>query len=227
MYENARREEDCSARLKLLTLFFQGADEGMDFARTDKGELRRFCRKKRAELSSGEEGARRALRLQRRLLESELWRRSRTVALYVAVKGEADTSLLLREAWNGGRTVFLPRCRDDEPGVMDMIACSGPGELERSHFGIPEPRLTEESRLLSERELADEEGTLIVVPALAFDRQGFRLGYGGGYYDRMLDVARCGSVGLAFQDLLFNRLPHEVWDRPARAVCTEEELLCL
>lgn len=198
-----------------------------DFTGMEKGELRRMFRTRRAALSSGEEGACRSLRLQKRLLASELWKRSRVVVLYVAVKGEVDTSLLLRDAWDSGRLVYLPRCRDDEPGAMDMIACADPAELTVSRFGIPEPPLNRNSRLLSAHELADGAETLMVVPALAFDRQGFRLGYGGGYYDRMLDVARCASVGLAFHELLVHRLPRNAWDRPARAVCTEEELLCL
>jgi 5-formyltetrahydrofolate cyclo-ligase len=73
----------------------------------------------------------------------------------------------------------------------------------------------------------EEGGTLIVVPALAFDRHGFRLGYGGGYYDRLLAKARCASVGLAFHETLLRTLPREAWDRPVTAVCTEEEMLCL
>ncbi len=199
----------------------------MDIAGTDKKQLRSFLKKRRMELSSGEEGRNRNLRMQERLLESGLWKRSRAVALYVSVKGEADTSLLLREAWRDGKQVFLPRCRREEPGSMDMIACLGPEGLEVSGFGIPEPRLEENSRLLSFADLTAGESTLVVVPALAFDREGFRLGYGGGYYDRMLAAAQCPSVGLAFHELLLNRLPRDPWDRPVGAVCTEEEFLCL
>ena len=192
----------------------------------NKAELRRLLRERRIFLSGGEEGARRSRRMQERLTASDLWRGSRAVALYVSVRGEPGTELLLREAWNSGMTVFLPRCRSGEKGVMDMIACAGPEKLENSRFGIPEPRLEEHSRLLSAEELSDPH-TLVVVPALAFDREGFRLGYGGGYYDRFLAGARCMSVGLAYHELLLEHLPHDVWDRPAGAVCTEEELLCL
>lgn len=199
----------------------------VDISGMNKKELRALLRKRRGELSSGPSGAERSCRMQKRLLESAFWQKSRVVALYVSVKGEADTSLLLRAAWSGGKTVFLPRCRKAEPGNMDMIACSGPESLEVSDFGIPEPVLNADSRLLSPEELTGGEKTLIVVPALAFDREGCRLGYGGGYYDRMLSVSRCASVGLAFHDLLLERLPHDAWDRPVAAVCTEEELLCL
>ncbi len=193
----------------------------------DKSELRRRLRKRRTELSSGEEGRARCLAVDMRLLESPFWQRSRRVVLYVSVKGEVDTALLLERAWKEGREVFLPRCRPEEPGRMDMIACRGPEELVPSSFGIPEPVLSAESRLLSLRDLSDGDRTLIVVPGLAFDRDGFRLGYGGGYYDRMLALSRCPGVGLTFHDLLLERLPRDAWDRSVKAVCTEEELLCL
>lgn len=199
----------------------------MNISGMNKKELRVFLRKRRGELSSGPAGAERSRRMQKRLLESTFWRKSLVVTLYVAVKGEADTSLLLRAAWSEGKTVFLPRCRRDEPGTMDMIACSGPQALEVSAFGIPEPERKANSRLLSAAELTGGEKTLIIVPALAFDREGYRLGYGGGYYDRMLSEARCTSVGLTFHGLLQDRLPRDSWDRPVGAVCTEEELLCL
>lgn len=197
-----------------------------DLADLDKGELRRRLGRKRAELAAGDAGRRRSLAAQRRLMESAFWRNCRRIVLYAAVRGEADTALLLDQAWNDGREVFLPRCRPGEAGRMDMIACRGREELVLSRFGIPEPVLSGTSRILSDRELTDQR-TLIVVPALAFDKQGYRLGYGGGYYDRMLAVAGCPSVGLTFHELLLERLPREAWDRPAGAVCTEEELLCL
>jgi len=197
----------------------------MDVSGKDKGSLRRALRAVRQNLSAGEEGRLRCLRMQKRLLESRLWQTARRVLLYVAVKGEADTAFLLADAWRCGREVWLPRCRPEEPGVMDMIACSGEEELTVSSFGIPEPRLHRDTKVLSAAECGPE--TLVVVPALAFDRQGFRIGYGGGYYDRLLARAGCASVGLAFHELLFDRLPHEDWDIPAGAVCTEEELLCL
>lgn len=199
----------------------------MSDAREEKRRLRVLLRKKRGALGTGEEGARRSERLQKRLMADERWQKSRRVVLYVSVRSEAGTSLLLDEAWRSQKTVFLPRCRPDEPGVMDMLLCRGPHELEVSSFGIPQPRPDTHARRLSEEELCAGEETLIVVPALAFDREGFRLGYGGGYYDRLLALARCTSVGLAFHDLVLNSLPRDGWDRPVGAVCTEEELLCL
>lgn len=192
----------------------------------EKKYLRQVLRRQRSALAEGEQGEVRCRRIQERLLRSEFWKQSRRILLYVSVRGEADTSLLIRTALGEGRELFLPRCRPDSPGMMDFIRHTAGDALEPSAFGIPEPVLSPSSRLLMDGELEDA-GTLIIVPALAFDRCGFRLGYGGGYYDRFLAKARCASVGLAFHETLLRTLPREAWDRPVTAVCTEEEMLCL
>lgn len=196
----------------------------------DKPSLRSSLRAQRLALASGPEGAERCQRMQERLLASDVWRKCRRVAAYVAVKGEAETRMILEEALCSGRELFLPRCRvkgeEGWPGTMDFFACSDLGALQKSAFGIPEPVPGPESRMLMPEAL-HEPDTLIIVPALAFDRSGYRLGYGGGYYDRMLASASCPCVGLAFHALLVDALPQEEWDRPVSAICTEEVLLCL
>lgn len=192
-----------------------------------KADLRRQFRTRRRALSEGPEGRERCRRLQCRLLASSLWKRCRRVALYSAVNGEPDTALLLDAAWKSGREVFLPRCRPDQPGEMDMIACTGPEALVVSRLGIPEPVREAGSHVLSEDDCHAGAATLIVTPALTFDRQGYRLGYGGGYYDRLFARAACSSVGLTFHDLLEAELPHDPWDKPVKAICTEDEMLLL
>ena len=195
---------------------------------TDKNVLRSAFRARRLALASSPEGALRARRMQERLLASPFWQDCRRVAAYVAVKGEADTSLILAEAKRSGRQLFLPRCRrkgeDGWPGTMDLLLCREDTPLELSPFGIPEPGPDATRLTMSE---LDSPDTLLLVPALAFDFGGFRLGYGGGYYDRVLSRAACPGVGLTFHELLVPELPREPWDRPVRAVCTEEILLCL
>ena len=197
---------------------------------SEKSSLRRTLRSRRSVLSSGEEGTLRSRQAQERLLASRFWRECRHVAAYVSVKGEPGTELILQETLSSGRELFLPRCRvqgeEGWPGAMDFIFCSGLDALAPCGFGIPEPQLLPQSRLLTEEELCRPD-TLVIVPALAFDRRGFRIGYGGGYYDRLLERASCPTVGLTFHELIQQELPREPWDRSVLAVCTEEELLCV
>lgn len=196
----------------------------------EKTILRKELRARRMRLFSSPEGGLRSRLMQERLLASPQWQACRRVAAYVSVNSEAGTELIVAEALRSGRELFLPRCRvqgeEGWPGGMDFIACRSVESLHRSGFGIPEPLLSSDSRLLSVEEMQLPD-TLILVPGLAFDRRGFRLGYGGGYYDRMLAQASCPCIGLTFHELLLPYLPCEEWDRPVPAVCTEEELLCI
>ena len=150
----------------------------------DKTSFRRLLRDRRTFLSAGEEGALRSFRIQENLFVSGLWRECRRVAAYVSVKGEPGTERILQETLRSGRELFLPRCRvcgeEGWPGAMDFIFCTELEGLEISGFGIPEPVLLPDSRLLTVEELCMPD-MLVIVPALAFDRKGFRIGYGGGY----------------------------------------------
>ena len=170
----------------------------------------------------------RSLQAQHRLLDAECWRAARSVALYVPLKGEVSTDALLEAAWQSGRTVYLPRVARDEPGRMSFVACAGFAQLRPGPFGLREP----------EQSLpgfgAEEAGKgfdpdLLVLPGLAFDRRGGRLGFGGGYYDRFLEAARlrCPRVGLCFAFQVLKELPLDQWDQRVQFLCTEERFICL
>lgn len=209
----------------------------------DKEELRRELKKRRKDLAP-EERRRLSLAAALALAAGLHWQRARTVALYVATRGETDTAPLLDLAWKSGKTVLLPACSRKDAGKMCFAACSGPDALCPGPFDIPEPALPDENLefLLAANECDGNESAapdpadsrmppapdLIVVPGLAFDRKGARLGMGGGYYDRLLSLPRYRDalrLGLAYSFQLVDRLPREDWDVPVHAVCTEKGLL--
>lgn len=160
---------------------------------------------------------------QRALLASPAWREAGCVALYVAVRGELPTRLLLDDAWARGVTVLLPRCKADAPGLMDFVVCHGPQELAPGAHGIAEPL---PSLPVADMPRLPPGPGLVLVPGVAFDKQGARLGMGGGYYDRILERLptswRC--VGLCFGWQVLERLPRDPWDKPVDALCTEQGL---
>lgn len=185
-----------------------------------KAELRRRFAAWRAALPA-EAVRERSARIAARLAGVERLGAAREILLYMPVRGEADCSLLLPDLWARGVRTLLPRCRA-EPGQVSLHCVTCLEELRPGRFGIPEP---DPDRCQAMDEAAPD---VILVPGLAFDRQGRRLGFGGGYYDRLLarpTLRVALTIGLTYRDSLLDELPAEPWDRPVRAVCSEEELV--
>lgn len=162
-----------------------------------------------------------SLMAQQALLDDAHWRAARQVALYVPIRGEMDTTVLLQDAWTRKVQVLLPRCRPNEPGHMDFVPCTDYGQLRAGVYGILEPAPDCAPLPWDVQYLCPDLG---VIPALAFDTQGFRLGYGGGYYDRALEhgcFARTRTVGLCASAFYTTVLPRQIWDKPVNAICTE------
>ncbi|MSR09280.1 MAG: 5-formyltetrahydrofolate cyclo-ligase [Gammaproteobacteria bacterium] len=191
-------------------------EHGADAA--EKTRLRREIRARRLALpaTAACASARCAIR---RLWALPALARARTLAIYLPIGGELDCTPLALEAWNRGRSVFLPVIR----GTALRFAPFHPeSELRPNHFGIPEP-VTPARHLRTARQL-----DVIVAPLVAFDVQGHRLGMGGGYYDRTLafrgartHARRPSFIGLAFEMQKVSALPAGAWDIGLDAVITE------
>lgn len=154
--------------------------------------------------------------LLRRFLALPQVRDGSSLLLYYGVGREPDTAPLLGTLLSQGKVLALPRCLPG--GKMEARRYLGPGRLVPNSFGIPEP---DESCPLVPR----EELSLILVPGLCFDERGFRLGHGGGYYDRYLASFHGFTVGLCRDKLLFPVLPTEEHDRPVELLLTESRSL--
>lgn len=143
---------------------------------------------------------------------------AREILAYLPIRGEADPTALVEAVLARGGRLLLPRCRKDRPGELDLGCVSCLADVAPGSFGIPEPR----PDLC--RPPGDFSPDVILVPGLAFDAGGVRLGFGGGYYDRLLALPMAAGayvVGLAYDFQLVPRLPAEPWDRPMDAVVTE------
>ena len=155
----------------------------------------------------------------RRLVAMLEFRRAGSIGLYAALPDELETGSLFREAQSAGKRVALPRTR---PGVrLEFAWCASFEELRRGRYGVPEP--PEGSGLAS---LADLD--LLVVPGVAFDRAGGRLGRGAGYYDRALSVVsvrRPFLVGFVSESSLVDEVPMEDSDQRVDAVATEHQVI--
>lgn len=134
---------------------------------------------------------------------------------YVSTEIEVDTRQLITALISGGKKVYAPRCKGKE---MRFFRIADFSELKAGAFGIPEPTGSEEPDIFS--------ASLCIVPALSFDENGYRMGYGGGYYDRFLRGYDGISVGICYDDFL-GEIPREEHDLPVDILVTETKILNL
>ncbi len=131
---------------------------------------------------------------------------------FYPIKKEPDLILLAEELLKNGKTVAFPKINGKEitPIVVNSVKELSPGK-----FGIPEPP-SDFRRVL-------KSADVVFVPGLAFDISGFRVGYGGGYYDRFLKSFTVkAKVGVCFSFQLFEKVPHNPFDIPVDYITTEK-----
>ncbi len=140
-------------------------------------------------------------------------RQAKTVFLYAAFKGEVDLFPLANRLWQEDFCVCFPRCLPQKK-QMDFWQVHSANELISGAYGICEPAAFC---------LPAPAPDLLVLPGISFDSEGFRLGYGGGFYDRYLaDKMQPFCVAAAFCCQITEKLPHAVWDKPVQALVTEK-----
>lgn len=158
--------------------------------------------------------------IQERILTLPAISQAREVLLYAAVRGEVDTDMLRDALWERGVRVLLPRCRPHEAGCLDLHRVTCVDELAPGKYGIPEP----DPAVCELIEAAQPEA--VVVPGVAFDRTGARLGMGGGFYDRLLArMPEAAAIAPAFGFQLLDKVPSDTWDRRVHFIVTESETI--
>lgn len=201
--------------------------------REEKAALRRALRERRGALAA-DERRRRDAAIQAHLLAMPEFARARTVLLYVAVRGEAETRDVIARALGDGKRVVLPRVVRWQGAVppgpapvygsggrgLALHLYSGPADLVPGPMGLLEPRPDAPWVTPGEVDLA-------VVPGVAFDRTGARLGQGGGFYDRFLPCLPPGvpRVGYAYAFQVVDAVPAGPGDQRVDAVVTDEGII--
>ncbi|MDP3097932.1 MAG: 5-formyltetrahydrofolate cyclo-ligase [Syntrophales bacterium] len=155
----------------------------------------------------------------RRLKELQEIRESSTLMVFLSFGSEVVTDGLIVWGWEAGKRIVVPFCH---PESRELTPCllGDFAELETGHYGIREPKA---DRLIP---VPREEIDAVLIPAVAFDRQGRRVGYGGGYYDRFLpEIPRAARIGAAFACQIVAEIPPDPHDVPADRIVTEDELI--
>jgi 5-formyltetrahydrofolate cyclo-ligase len=180
----------------------------------NKKELRRSLLKTRQSLSL-ETYENQSLQLCEHLKTSQLFVNAKLILAYFSIRQEPDLSSLLTLP----KTWGFPRCVDTDLSWHEWSS-NNSLPLQKGAFGILEPDLNS-PRI--QPDLVD----LILVPAVACDRRGYRLGYGGGFYDRLLSRPPWNqkpTIGIVFDFATLPTLPNDPWDQRLQAVCTESGL---
>ena len=156
----------------------------------------------------------RDIQIYNKLMELPLIAEADTVFTYVSTEIEVDTILFIDAMLSFGKTVAVPKCEGKE---MRFYAIDSLADLQTGAFGILEP--------VGDDEVTDFENSVCITPALSFNRDGYRLGYGGGYYDRFSAVYNGIMIGICYEDFV-GEIPVEEFDRPVSILITDKEMRC-
>ena len=172
-----------------------------------KKELRAMIRAQKRAMTEQEIESK-SQRLTELLLATDAYRQAKTIYGYLPYNQEVRTVAMLEQAIRDGKRVAVPKCYSDE---MKFIFMEDLSLVEKGYANIPEP--------IADGPIADDETALVLMPGLAFDPQGHRIGYGGGFYDKFLAAEpNHPTLALCYD---FQMLPHletEEFDIPVDTV---------
>lgn len=153
----------------------------------------------------------------RRLEKTREWRRAKLVLTYVSTPIEVDTRQLIEKCWAEGKRVAVPRCVDDTRR-MYFYEITSWDQLESHTFGVLEPIPSICSKVTR------FGNAICIVPGLTFDKDGYRLGYGKGYYDRFLSTycTRTPKIGLCYIECIRKSLYHGQYDVACNIVVNDK-----
>lgn len=152
------------------------------------------------------------------LIDSEIFNNADTILLYASLDDEISTDYLIEQSLGCGKKVALPLCKDLN-GNMDFYYINGFDDLKIGSFSVREPDD------IKCKILTEFENSICVVPAIAFDKRGYRLGYGKGYYDRFLQKYSSISVGLCYNELIEEELPINSFDMAVNYIITQNSII--
>ena len=153
-----------------------------------------------------------------RFMQLEEYQAAKTVMFYVDVRDEVRTRQALPAALASGKRIVIPYCVD---GELELFWLENMDELELGMYRILEPKA--DMRSIESKRLQPIDLDLIMVPGVAFDRNGGRTGHGKGYYDKLLQHARLDAplIALSFECQLFEKIPAESHDIYMDKIVTE------
>lgn len=156
----------------------------------------------------------------RNMISSATFRYADTILMYYPKDEEIDLRPIAEAAIAAGKKIAFPRCNPDDHSMVFHYVKSF-DELMPGSYNIMEPSEDAPAFSLSETETSN---VVCIVPAVVFDKRGYRIGYGGGYYDRYLSGFHGTKVGMAYRDFIVNSVPHGRFDLTVDVLMSERGL---
>jgi 5-formyltetrahydrofolate cyclo-ligase len=157
-------------------------------------------------------------KLYEHLFQSDVWKNAETVGITISRGFEWNTTPIIEEGWKLGKTIAIPKCYPDEKKLV-FYQIHSFDELETVYYNLLEPIPYEQNKL------AKNQIELIIVPGVVFNQNGYRIGFGGGYYDRFLSDYKGNTISLLHEKQLVDEIPVEKHDIPVNHLITESGFL--
>ena len=185
--------------------------------RSEKNRLREKYRAVREAISK-EEKEILDKKICERFLSLVSYRFADTVLMYAPIRGEIDVDPIAAAALKAGKRVAYPRCIGED-SRMFFHYVNSLSELESGYFSIREPRV--DAPLFDVSQIQKREECICIIPALVYDKQGYRIGYGKGFYDRYLSNFKGTKAGIVYSSCITDSIVHSKYDLSVDFIISE------
>lgn len=188
-----------------------------------KNEIRLRLKEQRDKITSAEQN-KLDKEISNRLFQTKAYQNCKMIFTYLSFRSEVDTRAIIQKSLLDGKDVFLPRVEDKN---MDFYQIRNLEGMIISKFGVSEPPKEVINRYNKTQDYPVKQN-LMLLPGLAFDSKGNRIGYGAGYYDRYLSefsLTHFYKIGLAYDFQVIENIPTDEFDIKADAILTPDGLI--
>ena len=185
--------------------------------RKHKSDIREYHLAARREMTA-EKRAELDEKICRAVLASATYRYADTILMYYAKEDEVNINPVAWEAVKAGKKVAFPKTNPEDRSMVFHYVTSQ-DDLEVGEYGIYEPKAELDSFKVT-GEL--QQNVICIIPAVVYDKKGFRIGYGGGYYDRYLSSFKGTKVGVEYYDFIVGAVPHGRFDLAVDVLISEK-----
>ena len=155
--------------------------------------------------------------ISKQIIGSDYFKKAEQILVFASSGDEFDTRFIIERCRMEYKRVFYPVCIDND-GNMKFHKVDSLGDLQIGMYGIPEPKPYC-------KEYKPKENDIVIVPCLSVDKNGYRIGYGKGYYDRFLKDFNGVSVSPCYDVLLEDEIPTDKYDMQINIIVTDKEVI--